>query len=176
MMNFIETNIAEIWMLLLVVATAVYILLESVLLYAALNGKLAVVRKFSANWDYSTTWAILAFGGLYATMPAWYAHLYSTAYISLIIFLIGNIFKGASLEFLHNSGSRWFMLAFQLGMGMIVFGVGGLLNEAIDMVLNVPHQGVADSQMFLLWGTLVFLPAIIGYGVYNYWSLLVKKV
>ena len=175
MFGLIETYISEIWMALVATALVVYIGLESLLLYAAMNGKLVTIRKFANNWDYPVTWMILAFGGLYAVFPNWYAHLWSEAYVALVLILVGNVLKGASLEFLHGSDDKKFILAFQGGMATMILGIGGIVSPAINMVLNVPHQGVAESQLFLLYGTVVFLPAILGYGVYNYYTLFFKK-
>ena len=175
MMNLIETYISEIWMLLVVVSWIVYLGLESLLIYAALSGKLSTIRKFANNWDYPVTWLILAAGGLYAVFPNWYAHLWSTAYMSLILILCGNVLKGAALEFLHGHDSRKFVVMFQSGMVIMIMGLIGLIYPAIDMVMNVPHQGVVESQLFLLYGTVFFLPMIIGYGVYNYYTLFFVK-
>lgn len=50
-------------------------------------------------WDGNEVWLITAGGALFAAFPFWYASLFSTLYVPLLLVLVGLIFRAVSIEY-----------------------------------------------------------------------------
>ncbi|QBO35845.1 cytochrome d ubiquinol oxidase subunit II [Periweissella cryptocerci] len=59
----------------------------------------ALVASIGPHWDGNEVWLITAGGALFASMPNWYASLFSGFYIPLFLVLLALIFRGVSFEF-----------------------------------------------------------------------------
>ena len=54
-------------------------------------------------WDGNEVWLITAGGAMFASLPGWYASLFSGYYLILLLILVGLIIRGVSFEFRSRS-------------------------------------------------------------------------
>lgn len=59
----------------------------------------ALIGAIGPNWDANEVWLITAGGAMFASMPMWYASLFSGFYIPLFFVLMALIIRGVSFEF-----------------------------------------------------------------------------
>lgn len=59
----------------------------------------ALIGAIGPNWDANEVWLITAGGAMFASMPMWYASLFSGFYILLFFVLLSLIIRGVSFEF-----------------------------------------------------------------------------
>lgn len=67
-----------------------------------------IINTIGPHWDGNEVWLITAGGAIFAAFPGWYATLFSSFYLPLLIMLLALIVRGVALEFRskHNS-PRW---------------------------------------------------------------------
>jgi len=58
-----------------------------------------VVNSIGPIWDGNEVWLIVAGAAIFAAFPSWYATMFSTFYLALLIVLVALIVRGASFEF-----------------------------------------------------------------------------
>ncbi len=82
-------------------------------------------------WDGNEVWLITAGAGTFAAFPFWYASLFSTLYIPLVLVLLGLIFRAVAIEYRgKGTTQRWTTFwTWALGLGSFVaaFGIGAAL-------------------------------------------------
>ena len=67
-----------------------------------------VVNSIGPNWDGNEVWLIVAGAAIFAAFPSWYATMFSTFYLALLIVLVALIVRGVSFEFHRKIDSpRW---------------------------------------------------------------------
>ncbi|MBM7545082.1 cytochrome d ubiquinol oxidase subunit II [Periweissella beninensis] len=103
----------------------------------------ALVASIGPNWDANEVWLITAGGALFASMPMWYASLFSGFYIPLFLVVLALIFRGVSFEFRalmkFESGRNIWEWATALGSFFAPFILGMIFTA---MVKGMPM----DSQ------------------------------
>jgi len=82
-------------------------------------------------WDGNEVWLITAGAATFAAFPLWYASLFSTLYVPLVLVLIGLIFRAVAIEY-RGKGStdrwrRWWDVALGGGSFLAAFGIGAAL-------------------------------------------------
>jgi len=82
-------------------------------------------------WDGNELWLITAGGALFAAFPLWYASLFSTLYVPLLLVLVRLIFRAVSIEYRGKMDcdqwrNRWDW-GLALGSFVAAFGVGTAL-------------------------------------------------
>ena len=76
-------------------------------------GKTDVERRIAVNsigpfWDGNEMWLVVAGAATFAAFPSWYATLFSTFYLALVIVLLALIVRGVSFEFQRKiDDPRW---------------------------------------------------------------------
>ncbi|USS88267.1 cytochrome d ubiquinol oxidase subunit II [Fructilactobacillus hinvesii] len=65
-----------------------------------------LLRTIGPHWDGNEVFLIAAGGSMFASMPLWYASLFSGFYILLFLVLIALIFRGVSFEFSENAETK----------------------------------------------------------------------
>ncbi len=76
-------------------------------------GKDDVERRIAVNaigpiWDGNEVWLIVAGAAIFAAFPGWYATMFSTLYLALLIILVALIVRGVSFEFSRKiDDPRW---------------------------------------------------------------------
>ncbi|GLB46063.1 cytochrome c oxidase assembly protein [Philodulcilactobacillus myokoensis] len=58
-----------------------------------------ILRTISPHWDGNEVFLVTAAGGMFASLPLWYASLFSGFYLLLFLALVSLIFRGVSFEF-----------------------------------------------------------------------------
>ena len=82
-------------------------------------------------WDGNEVWLLTAGAATFAAFPLWYASLFSTLYLPLVLVLLGLIFRAVSIEYRGKGATeRWTRFwDFSIGIGSLVvaFGIGAAL-------------------------------------------------
>ncbi|USS86057.1 cytochrome d ubiquinol oxidase subunit II [Fructilactobacillus cliffordii] len=65
-----------------------------------------LLRTIGPHWDGNEVFLIAAGGSMFASMPMWYASLFSGFYLLLFLVLIALIFRGVSFEFAENAETK----------------------------------------------------------------------
>jgi len=79
----------------------------------ALLGRTDTERRVAINtigpwWDGNEVWLIVAGAGTFAAFPAWYATMFSSLYLALLLVLVALIARGVAFEFRGKSEDpRW---------------------------------------------------------------------
>ena len=61
-----------------------------------------IIQTIGPHWDGNEVWLITAGGAMFASLPMWYASLFSGYYLVLFLILVSLIFRGVSFEFRAN--------------------------------------------------------------------------
>lgn len=78
----------------------------------------AMLNTIGPVWDGNEVWLITGGGALFAAFPAWYATMFSTFYIPLLLILVGLIVRVVSIEWRGKiDDPRWRWWA-DVGIGM----------------------------------------------------------
>ncbi len=97
-----------LWLILIAVLWIGYLVLEGfdygVAMLIPFLGKTEKEKRVMVNtigpvWDGNEVWLLTAGGATFAAFPAWYATLFSGAYLPLFLILVGLIIRGVSFEY-----------------------------------------------------------------------------
>ena len=67
-----------------------------------------VVNTIGPTWDGNEVWLVVAGAAIFAAFPGWYATMFSTFYLALVIVLLALIVRGVSFEFRRKiDNPRW---------------------------------------------------------------------
>jgi cytochrome bd ubiquinol oxidase subunit II len=67
-----------------------------------------VVNTIGPIWDGNEVWLVVAGAAIFAAFPAWYASMFSTFYLALLVALVALILRGLSFEYRRKLESpRW---------------------------------------------------------------------
>jgi cytochrome d ubiquinol oxidase subunit II len=129
-----------LWFILIAVLWTGYLFLEGfdlgVGMHMLLTARSDTDRRVMLNtigpvWDGNEVWLITAGGAMFAAFPFWYASLFSTLYVPLVLTVIGLIFRAVAIEYRGKGHTaRWarnWDLALGLGSFVAAFGVGAAL-------------------------------------------------
>ncbi|THJ65601.1 cytochrome d ubiquinol oxidase subunit II [Arthrobacter echini] len=122
-------------------------------------------------WDGNEVWLITAGAATFAAFPLWYASLFSTLYLPLLLVLVGLIFRAVAFEYRGKVDSdswrnRWDW-AIALGSFVSAFGVGATLaltTTGLPINANGDREGGAFAWLngyALLGGSAVVLFCLI---------------
>ena len=71
-------------------------------------GRRAAIATIGPLWDGNEVWLIVAAAAIFAAFPGWYATMFSSLYLALVILLAALIMRGVSFEFRGKASSqRW---------------------------------------------------------------------
>ncbi|WP_026820149.1 cytochrome d ubiquinol oxidase subunit II [Arthrobacter castelli] len=135
-MDFLPT----LWFIIVAYLWTGYLLLEGFDLGVGMLMKLfarnnrerrVLLNTVGPVWDGNEVWLITAGAATFAAFPFWYASLFSTLYLPLLVVLIGLIFRAVAFEYRGKVDSaswrnRWDWAIF-LGSFVSAFGVGAAL-------------------------------------------------
>ena len=103
-------------------------------------GKTDVERRIAVNtigpiWDGNEVWLIVAGAAIFAAFPSWYATMFSTFYLALVVVIVALILRGMSFEFHRKiddprwrSAWRW---SLTIGSGLIPLLLGTALGDLL---------------------------------------------
>lgn len=176
-----------LWVILIAVLWIGYLVLEGfdygVAMLIPFLGKNDKERRVMVNtigpvWDGNEVWLITAGGATFAAFPAWYATLFSGAYLPLFLILVGLIIRGVSFEYRSkHPETKWrntfdWMAAIGSFIVPLVFGIAfanfimGLPVALATGDMNTPVLlQPAMDHLFVLTPAPYFLQLFInGYG------------
>jgi cytochrome bd ubiquinol oxidase subunit II len=95
------------------------------------NQRRLMLNTIGPVWDGNEVWLITAGAATFAAFPYWYASLFSSLYIPLVLVLLGLIFRAVGIEYRGKGRTqRWTTFwTWAVGLGSFVsaFGVGAAL-------------------------------------------------
>jgi cytochrome d ubiquinol oxidase subunit II len=128
------------------------------------------VNTIGPNWDGNEVWLIVAAAAIFAAFPSWYATMFSTFYLVLLIVLVALIGRGLSFEFQGKiDNRRWRALwrwSFTIGSALIPLLLGTALGDLLHgLPIDKDHNYTGS-----FWGLLV------PYGLYTGLTLTVLSL
>src|ERR1700753_231615 len=63
------------------------------------TGRRVMINAIGPVWDGNEVWLVVAAGATFAAFPAWYAGLFSGAYLPLLVLLLALIGRGVAFEY-----------------------------------------------------------------------------
>ncbi|MGH3739341.1 MAG: cytochrome d ubiquinol oxidase subunit II [Micromonosporaceae bacterium] len=172
-------DLATLWFLIIAVLWLGYLFLEGFdfgvgMLLPILSRNEAerrvMINTIGPVWDGNEVWLLVAGGATFAAFPGWYASLFSTAYLPLLIFLLALIGRGVAFEYRGKVDSdRWrrgWDIVIVVGSWVPALGVGALL---ATNVAGLPIDAAGDrvGGAFAMVGpiTLLGAAAVAGYAL-----------
>ena len=93
--------------------------------------KRLMLNTIGPVWDGNEVWLITAGAATFAAFPLWYASLFSTLYVPLVLVLLGLIFRAVAIEYRGKGATdRWrrgWDVALGVGSFVAAFGIGAAL-------------------------------------------------
>ncbi len=129
-----------------------------------------VVNSIGPIWDGNEVWLIVAAAAIFAAFPSWYATMFSTFYLVMVIVLLALIGRGVSFEFSRKiDDPRWRSLwrwSLTLGSALIPFLLGTALGDLLHgLPINSSHNYTGN-----------FLGLLVPYGLYTGLTLTVLSL
>ncbi|MGH3713215.1 MAG: cytochrome d ubiquinol oxidase subunit II [Micromonosporaceae bacterium] len=172
-------DLATLWFLIIAVLWLGYLFLEGfdfgVGMLLPILGRTEQERRVMINtigpvWDGNEVWLLVAAGATFAAFPGWYASLFSTAYLPVLVFLLALIGRGVAFEYRGKVDSdRWrrgWDRVIVVGSWVPALGVGALLTTNV-VGLPIDAHGDRVGGAFAMVGpmTLLGAVAIAGYAL-----------
>jgi cytochrome d ubiquinol oxidase subunit II len=114
-----------------------------------------VVNSIGPIWDGNEMWLVVAAAGIFAAFPSWYATMFSTLYLVMVIILLALILRGASFEFTRKiDNQRWrsaWRWSLTIGSALIPFLLGTALG---DLLHGLPIDS-SHNYTGSFWGLLL---------------------
>ena len=130
----------------------------------------AVLGTVGPFWDGNEVWLIVAGAGTFAAFPAWYATMFSSLYLALLLVLVALIGRGVAFEYRSRvSSERWrrvWTWAMTLGSAAIPLLLGVGLGDLLTGLPINQQQNYTGS----FWNLLT------GYGLWTGLTLLALSV
>ncbi|HEX4088506.1 MAG TPA: cytochrome d ubiquinol oxidase subunit II [Trebonia sp.] len=124
-------HLSDLWFIAIATLWAGYFVLEGFdfgvgILLPALGRddtrRRVMINTIGPVWDGNEVWLLTAGGATFAAFPGWYASMFSSFYLPLLLILVALIFRGVAFEYrAKRPGARW-----RRGWDAAIFG-GSLL-------------------------------------------------
>jgi cytochrome d ubiquinol oxidase subunit II len=129
-----------------------------------------MVNTIGPVWDGNEVWLLVAGGATFAAFPGWYASLFSTAYLPLLIVLVGLIGRGVAFEYRGKVDSaRWrraWDVVIVLGSLIPALGIGLVLSwNVLGLPLDAGGDRVGSAFAGLSWEMVVGALAVAGFAI-----------
>ena len=155
-----EPYLPMIWAGLIVVAVAMYVILDGFDLGIALlfpttedeDERDQMMNSVAPFWDGNETWLVLGGGGLWVAFPLAYSIIMPAFYLPVIAMLLGLVFRGVAFEFrwVAKPGHFVWDTAFFAGSLVAAFCQGVILG---GLVQGVPVENGAFAGGPFEWAT-----------------------
>jgi cytochrome bd ubiquinol oxidase subunit II len=163
-------HLNNIWFIIIAIFWVGFFILEGfdfgVGMLHSFVGKDDVERRIAVNsigpiWDGNEVWLVVAGAAIFAAFPSWYATMFSTFYLAMVIVLLALIGRGVSFEFSRKiDNPRWratWRWSLTVGSALIPFLLGTALGDLLHgLPINSSHNYTGS-----FWGLLV------PYGLYT---------
>jgi len=114
-----------------------------------------IVNSIGPIWDGNEVWLVVAGAAIFAAFPGWYATMFSTLYLALVIVLFALIVRGVSFEYGRKiDDPRWratWRWSLTIGSLLIPFLLGTALG---DLLHGLPIDS-SHNYTGSFWGLLV---------------------
>lgn len=171
--------LAKLWFVIDVIFWMGYMVLEGfdfgVGMLHPFVGRNDLERRIAVNsigpfWDGNEVWLIVAGAVIFAAFPAWYATMFSSYYLALLLLLVVLMVRGVSFEYGRKvDDARWHTIwrwVLAVGSALIPFVVGVALGDLLHgLPINRAHQYTGS-----FWGLFT------GYGVWTGITFVVMSV
>ncbi|WIX86978.1 cytochrome d ubiquinol oxidase subunit II [Amycolatopsis sp. DG1A-15b] len=129
-----------------------------------------MVNTIGPVWDGNEVWLIVAAGATFAAFPAWYAGLFSAAYLPLLLVLLALIGRGVAFDYRGKVDSeRWrrnWDRVIVLGSWIPPLGVGLILaTTVLGLPLDADGNRVGSAFAAVRWDTLLGAVAIAAFSI-----------
>jgi len=134
-------------------------------------GRTETERRVAINaigpfWDGNEVWLIIAGASMFAAFPGWYATMFSSLYLALLLILAALMARGVSFEYRGKvSDARWgnaWTWAMTLGSALAPLLIGiGLGDLLVGLPINANHNYTGN-----------FFDLLTGYGIFTGLTLL----
>jgi cytochrome d ubiquinol oxidase subunit II len=129
-----------------------------------------MVNTIGPVWDGNEVWLIVAAGATFAAFPEWYASLFSTVYLPLLLVLLALIGRGVAFDYRGKVDSaRWrrnWDRLIMFGSWVPTFGVGLLLaTTTLGLPLNARGDRVGGAFAAIRWDTVLGGLAVVGFAL-----------
>jgi cytochrome bd ubiquinol oxidase subunit II len=113
------------------------------------------INSIGPIWDGNEVWLIVAGAAIFAAFPGWYATMFSTFYLPLLIVLAALIMRGVSFEYQRKiDNPRWHALwKWSLTIGSLLIPL--LLGTAFGDLLHGLPINSSHNYTGSFWGLLV---------------------
>ncbi len=147
-------HLNNIWFVIIAIFWVGYFILEGfdfgVGMLHSFVAKNDVERRVAVNsigpiWDGNEVWLVVAGAAIFAAFPSWYATMFSTFYLALVIVLLALIVRGVSFEFNRKIDNRkWrstWRWSLTIGSLLIPFLLGTALGDLLyGLPINSSHN------------------------------------
>jgi cytochrome d ubiquinol oxidase subunit II len=129
-----------------------------------------MVNTIGPVWDGNEVWLIVAGGAMFAAFPAWYAGLFSAAYLPLLLVLLALIGRGVAFEYRGKVDSdRWrrnWDRVIMIGSWVPPLGVGLILaTTVLGLPLDADGNRIGSAFAAVRWDTLLGAVAIAAFSI-----------
>jgi cytochrome bd ubiquinol oxidase subunit II len=133
----------------------------------------AAIETIGPFWDGNEVWLVVAGAAMFAAFPGWYATMFSSLYLALLLVLAALMARGVSLEFRYKlSDPRWrraWKWATILGSALVPFLLGVGLGDLLHgLPINKSHEYTGNFLDLLtpygLWTGLTLLALSLLHG------------
>lgn len=119
-------------------------------------------------WDGNEVWLLVAGAGTFAAFPFWYAALFSTLYVPLVLVLLGLIFRAVAIEYRGKGASARWRRAWDWAIGagsmLAAFGIGaGLALTTTGLPIDADGNRVGGPFVWLTPIAVLGGLAVVGF-------------
>jgi cytochrome d ubiquinol oxidase subunit II len=134
----------------------------------------ALIHTIGPVWDGNEVWLIVAGGATFAAFPGWYAALFSSFYLPMLLILLCLILRGVAFEFWGKGESDRWRRSWELVLGGASLLVSFLFGVAFaDIVGGVPlnaHHNLRGGFLqllhpYALFGGLAAIALFLAHGL-----------
>ncbi|MER7080964.1 cytochrome bd-I ubiquinol oxidase subunit 2 apoprotein [Saccharopolyspora kobensis] len=120
-----------------------------------------LINTIGPVWDGNEVWLIVAGGAMFASFPGWYASLFSTAYLPLLLLLVALIGRGVAFEYRGKVDThRW-----RRNWDRVIVAASWISPLVVGLVLSANVFGLPlDERGDRVggWWTIFSVPSIVG--------------
>ncbi|ATE51946.1 cytochrome d ubiquinol oxidase subunit II [Actinosynnema pretiosum] len=129
-----------------------------------------MINTIGPVWDGNEVWLIVAGAATFAAFPLWYASLFSTAFLALLLFLVALIGRGVAFEYRGKVDSeRW-----RRNWDRVIISTSWVASFGIGFVLTTNVHGLPIDEIgnrvggpfsYLTWQGIVGGLAVSGFSL-----------
>lgn len=120
-----------------------------------------LINTIGPVWDGNEVWLIVAGASMFAAFPAWYASLFSTVYLPLLVLLVVLIGRGVSFEYRNQVDNAWWRRVWDLVITVASYVAPLIVGLVLTLsVFGMPLNAIGDRVG--PWYGIITGPAALG--------------